>query len=702
MLDHWGKWVWLLRALPSHATHHLTGIVLPPHERQLLRLYFSNYAENDIVASRGTSKSFCLCSMAPALDIALYSRRRDLVVSASGFRGGKLLFEDIKRLINGELNSQKLPGPFLSNSSRNGKKVVRQEPDRWVVDWATYSLLTTVPTNNDDTLRGIRARRIVIDERNTFDGVVVQQVIRPMANVMTEFDRIVSAEEDSAIFQVGTIDYTFRDWWKEIDQKKRLMEREYEAMQALTGGEKQKYEKLMAENDNELASASFALFRVDYTDLLIPEEVDAYDGSRYRVRYPLPPHLTREDRCAWDDREERFLWYSYPVNKKLLEAPLRDGTMDEDLWRAEQRNVFITASGNVYSDELVRQASEKPIYGAGEIPGYDQGKSLEDQTKQGLEQYEFFPPVLYSCGDPCVLGVDVARVKDESSFVVFRLGELAEGKFDWTGKTLDKELRPCYGKTSWNSVIWAESWPRMTAHEVAEKIRDLRRRFNLINTSAKEEGYGGLGMDGRGGGQAVRDELSKPSAPVLSNGLPDPNWKEPTRIYDPTDEMFLHYQALDDEGGKYWSGLRLLTPSNAENWEWTRYTKAAMEQEKLFIGYWQSPSTWAAEKGITERGEDYFKWLIGYNGIAKLKKQLVKLQIEWTAGGAIKVHMPGAKGTEDALKDLYSAFIYGWQVARQHLLNTKEAPRVPQVDPVLVSIGSDSGRRLSNISWSIV
>ena len=138
-INQWGKWIWLLRSLPAHAAHYLTGIILPPHERQLLRLYFSGYGENDIVASRGTSKSFCLCSLAPPLDIALYSRRRDLVVSASGFRGGKLLFEDIKRLVNGELSDQRLPGPYLANSSRNGKKVVRQEPDRWIVDWASFS-----------------------------------------------------------------------------------------------------------------------------------------------------------------------------------------------------------------------------------------------------------------------------------------------------------------------------------------------------------------------------------------------------------------------------------------------------------------------------------------------------------------------------------------------------------------------------------
>jgi hypothetical protein len=704
LIEHFGRWLWVMRFMPWHAAHWLGGIVLPPHERHWLRTYFGGYKENNILASRGTSKSFTHASLAAPLDIALHKDRSVLLVSASGFRGGKLLMEDAKALIQGELRSQRLPGPFLAKSARN-PKVIRQEPDRWILEWSTHSKYTTIPTHNEDTIRGVRARRVIVDERNTFSGEVVQKVIRPTMNVQGDFLKIASSEDANAIFQVSTIDYTFRDWYKEIANSRSLAKREYASMKALVGQDWGTYNNLMNENDGELREASSSLTRFDYTDLIIETEIDARDGKRYQIEYPLPPGLEPDDIRKWDERDRCHFWYTYPVDKKGLEEPWRNNTMDEELWRAEQRNVFITASGNVYPDELVRSASELPIYEAGEIPNYD--LNVSEEEREHLDQFEFFPPVMDKCGDPCVLGMDYARERDDSAFIVIRLGPMATGKFDPFGKTLDEHGRPCYGETTWSSVIWAESWGKMTHYQAAEKIRELRARYNIINTSHLPEGYGGIGMDGRGGGLGVRDELSKPSAPVMANGLSDPMWQEPDKIYDPQDDSYMHYAAFEDPV-KYWSGLRLLTPSNAENWEWTRYTKAAMENKSLYIGRYQDPSTWSTEKGlVNSRGgaskgdKEFLIWLAGYTGVLKLKNQLVRLQIEYTPTGNIRVMMPGTKGTEDGKKDLYSAFIYAWQVARMHLVNaTKRDVPAPMVQPVMLKLGSDNtSNSIHRIGW---
>jgi hypothetical protein len=698
-----GKWIWIMRNKPWHAARVLAGIVLPPHERFLIRTYFAGYKENNIMCSRGTSKSFTIASLCTALDAMLFKNHDMLVVSASGFRGGKLLFEDTKRLVRGELRSQKLLAPFMRRAA--GDKVIRQEPDRWVIDWKSHSKQTTVPTKDEDTLRGIRAIRAVVDERNTFDGEVVQKVIRPMMNVGTEFEKIASARDDNAIFQVSTIDYTFRDWFKEINHAKELAKREYDAMQALQGQDWNTYDKLMSENKGELRVSSNVLIRFDYTDLMIPTLVEDEEGKRYEVHYPLNPGLKASDIVKWDERDGCHYWYTYPVAKQQLEEPLLNGTQDEEIWLAEQRNVPIQSSGSVYPEDLIRAASEVPIYHPGEIPNYDLGKSDED--RKTLEAMEFYAPVMTHCGDYCVLGVDYARERDETAFIVFRLGPLSPGKFDPLGKIKDGDGRPCYGQTPWSSLIWAESWPKMTHRDAAAKIRELRKRYNIINTSESPEGFGGIGMDGRGGGLGVRDELSRPT-PDVENGQPKP-WPggvEPVKVYDPTDENYEHYAAYNDPA-TYWSGLRLLTPSNAENWEWTRYTKAAMESQQLYIGYWVDPSTWAAEKGLTssrggrEKGNDqYGLWLSGYTGIQKLKKQLIRLQVEMTASGNPKVTMPGSNGTEDGKKDLYSAFIYGWHVARQHLVNaTKREIEPPYIPPVAVIIGQDNPHSLGRMGW---
>jgi hypothetical protein len=561
-------------------------------------------------------------------------------------------------------------------NSADSNKIIRQEPDRWIIKWASNSQNMTVPSNNPDAMRGIRARKAVIDERNFFDGEgqVVQTIIRPMLNVGGDFLRIASAESANAIFQISTIDYTFRDWWKEIDAMRRTAKREYDAMRAMEAGDWDTFDRMMSENKNELQTASFSISRVDYTDLLIPEVLeDPTDGTTYAVNYPLPPGLERHDLLKWDDRDSCNYWYTYPVDKKSLEEPLLNGTMDEDLWLAEQRNVFIEASGAVYTDKLVKQASEQPIYAKGEIP------NAPDRAE------EFFPPVLLSCGDPCVAGIDYARERDDFAIVVIRLGPLAEGKFNPDGWR-DAQGRLCYGNTPWSSVIWAESWPHTMASTAGDRIRLLRERFNIINDP---EGYGGMDMDFRGGGSAVRDDLANPKPPVI-NGVPDPSWVEPVKIYDPTDESYAHYAAFDSDD--YWSGLRLVTPSNQENWEWTRSTKAGMEQKHLYIGYWEAPSTWAAKKGIqTTTGQkdqdsnEYLQWIVGYNAIKKLKNQLVRLQTRMTPSGLIQVYMPGAKGSEEGKKDLYSAFIYGWHAAREHLVAaTKRTEDTPMVAPVIV------------------
>lgn len=686
-----GRRLWFLRQFPSHAARLLTGSQLPSHERYLIDLYLRNdYRENNIVASRGTSKTFVLGSFSTALDTLLHKSFDTLVVSASGFRGGKMIFEDSKRMVNGELRDQRIPGPYLKNAAET-QKVIKQEPDRWIIKWASTSQMMTVPSNNPEAMRGIRARKTVVDERNTFDGTVVQTVIRFMMNVGGAFEKIASDTTMNSIYQIGTIDYTFRDWWKEIDNARRLAKREYEAMQALEQQDWEQYDRLMAENKNELGTASFQYVRFDYTDLLIPKDLeDAETGERYEIRYPMPGHLVEADLLKFDDRENRYLWYTYPADKKGLEEPMLNGTMDEDLWLAENRNVFIEAAGAVYPDALVRKASEVSIYSQGQVPG------AEDDE-------EFFPPVMDRCGDPCVVGYDYAREKDDFATVVIRLGPCSDRKFDHKGEQKDKDGRPCYGKTPWSSVIWAETLNHVTAAQAADCIRDLRSRYNIINTTEMENGFGGMGLDFRGGGSAVRDELANPKPRILDTGVPDPNWKAPVRIYDPEDESYQHFSAFDDPA-KYWSGLRLLTPTNADNWEWTRYTKASMEQSLLFIGYWEAPSTWASKKGIvTMTGQrdqtdtEYTKWLTGYTGIKKLKNQLVRLQTEMTPSGLLKVVMPG-RGTEEGKKDLYSAFIYAWYMARQHIVNaTKEDNLPPEVAPTLVSMG---GKQRYRINWS--
>ena len=688
LIEEYGKKLWLMRTAPSHAAHWLAGVFLPPHERFWLSLVFSNYKENNLIGSRGTSKSFSVASLSFPLYDALHKNSTSLIVSASGFRGGKLLFEDIDRLFKGELRSQRPEAEFLLKTveSSTSGKVVRRQPDMWMVKQKSLGTTMTVPTNKADSMRGIRANNAVVDERNTFEGEIVQKVIRPMLNVGSDFRKTAKGGDRNKIFQVSTIDYTFRDWHVEIITQRQLAEREYEAQRARKDKDWDKYEELMDMDKGSLRQSSFSLSRFDYTDLIIPKTFAGLDGNNYELNYPRPPGIEESDVLVWDARDKVHYYYLYPVDKAQLEGPFLDGTADEDLWLAEQRNVFISASGNVYPHELIVKAADRPIYSGGKVPGIP---TYED---------DFYPPVLHQCGDPCVVGIDYARESDELGVVVIRLGPLAKGELDPSLTTVDAQGRILVGNTSWSNVIWAESHKKLTAIKAAEVIRSVMERYNIVLDPMVA---GGMGMDKFGGGSAVRDELAIPKPPMIS-GHPDPTWTPPVIIYDPKDDDYKHFAFMEDP--KYWGGLELIHPNNQFNLESTMASKAMLQKQHLYIGYYEAPSKWAANYGLLNAMGSvdtsnplYYQILTGYQGINRLKAQLVRVQSKVSDASMIRFYVPGKKredaegNTDIGRKDLYSAFIYACYMARQHLVGmTKDnAVKAPDALPQMVKIGGD-------------
>jgi hypothetical protein len=683
LLKSYGKWAWVLRTQPAHAAHWILGIELPPHERNWLRLYFSTYKENNVVASRGTSKSFTHSSLAAPLKAMLRKNRMILSVSAAGFRGGKLLMDDSERMLRGQLKSQYLPGPFAETSISH-KSIIKRDVDRWTMPFRSHSYVMTIPTNNADNMLGVRANEAIVDERNTFPGVVVQKNIRPWMNVGADFKRTNTAGDANQIFQIGTIDYTIRDWYPELEVQRKLARREYDAQMALAVGDHKEYTRLMDLDSSALKTWSGSYTRVDYTDLIIPTQIDDEEGRTFRVQYPLPPDMKQEEVTRWDETDQQHLIYTYPTDKEGLEAPRLNGTMDAAIWKAEQRNCFIEAAGNVYNLDLIRKVALSPVYRQGQLSKFP---NLED----------FFAPILYTCGDPCVVGIDYARESDFFAIVVIRLGELAKGDFD-PDMPLDRDGRARLGKTTWNSVIWAEAHQKWTAPEAGDRIREIYSRYNIVRKFTAGEWVRGMGMDKGGGGTAVRDELAQPRVNLLSNGEPDPDWEMPIRIFDPEDDSYAHFAAIDSSQ-QYWGGLELLKPTNQDNIDWTMTSRGLMQANKIYLGYFLPPSLWAAREGIVNpRGEPdrshplYTQWETGYNGVRRLREQLERLQRKVTDTGVTRFTMPGDRTKEEGKKDLYSAFIYACHMANQHLADsTRRAPRIPLAEPIAVQISRAGG-----------
>jgi hypothetical protein len=688
LLDQYGRILFFLRRFPNHAVHYLSGIALPPHERLWLSTMFDGYRINNRVASRGTSKSFVHGSVGMPFYGLLTKDVKAVLLSASGFRGGQLLFDDAERFFLGTLRDQESPGPFLA-SSVDGANIVKRMPSKWSIHLSSQSMMLTVPTNNPEKLRGIRSNFLVSDEHNFVRGSDFEAVVNPMMNVGGSFRRTSTAGDDSQIFKVSTIDYTHRDWYKELEAARRLALREYEAQQALARGEVAEYERLMETENGALRTGSESYSRLDYTDLLIPTEITCLDGHAYSVNYPLTSDLSAEDVVKFDEREQRHLIYTYPVNKAFLEKPLFDGTGDREIWLAENRNQFIAAAGNVFPWDLIQKTAERPVISLKAGSGDDE--VLED----------LFAPVMYSCGDPCILGADYARESDHAALVVIRLGSLAEGKFqpwllrDIASAPTDAHGRPLLGHTPWNSVVWAEAHVKMEDWEFAARIRSMRERYNLYSMDEVRA----IAMDKMGGGVGVRDELAQPGPRPDAQGRIDPEWVAPVRIFDPEDGDYAHFAAnAMDEPDRFWGGLELIKPTSQGNADMVYGARALMQQRKLYIGYAKRDTVWAKELGlITASGlpdtasPDYHRWAVGYLGVARLAKQLAKVQSKVAENGGRRFFIPGDKTSAENKKDLFSAFIYASYLARKHLVSktkTEDPTDVADIAPIAVSMPS--------------
>jgi len=639
----YGKYISFLRRHPTHSVRLLYGIMIPPHESYMLETGWINYRENTLVCSRGTSKTFTIGSVFPQVKATLFGGISTLVASASRFRGGKNVLKDSERLVRGQLKSQKLPGEWVKSAS-SSSRVIKREPDMWTIDMKTNSSVFTIPTNNDESVLGLRANILVIDERNTFDGLAIQKTYLPFLNVGTDFENPALGSEGNQVFYIGTIDYTYRDWYPQITSVRRIAEIEYQVQQAMMDSDWEAYDKLKSEHHITLSSFSAAFTRYDYTDLLIPTII-----GNYKVHYP---GAQKDKSMKWDVRDNKEYIYTYPVNKKQLEDPLDQGLVDFETWAAEQRNVFIEAAGSVYSPKLIERAIG-PIY------------TIEEERSRGWymdkEGRRYMPPVLYESTDPCFLGVDVARTSDFSAFVVIRLGY---GDASFFKDSQSYNLKKHAGVGTWSNVIWAEQHQKMTIKEISDTVRALRRRYNIITV----RGVPGIAMDARGGGTNIRDELANPVPEKLDTGEIDANWKSPQKIYDPVDEEYKHL-ATDENN---WGGLELLWTSDQSNQELVGFSRAQLEASRLYIGQYLHPML---------RNDPDNKLAIGYRGVQTLKNQLLRIQAIPTASGkSIRYQVPGDPKKLENKKDMFSAFLYACHCLRKY--NIEYMEKTVNMEPI--------------------
>lgn len=656
------------REHPDLAVMATSGVVLPVHQRRLLYTMHRGAPSNVVVASRGTSKSSVSCVLYPSYRLLCYPKTTAVTLSATGFRGGQLIFNDTDRWMRGGWDSQRRVPAFYLAAMRGGG--INRSQNYWSYRFDNHSQNLTLPTKDPDSIRGVRANLLFVDEANTTDLELLDKVVLPFLNVRGDFEHGGRYALQNQVYYTTTIDYSWRPFSKRIAEAKAGIARDRQAVEASRLGDWKRYDELKQDG---LFQHTYTQF--DYTDVLIRSELVNRRGKRFRVHWPEANHPAYEDPqgIPFLERGEDgtmlrrgspvVYHQTYPVDKDTLELSLLSGTVDEASWLSEQRNIVDETAGDVYAQRLVDQAAQ-----VGEFVAVDY-RALPERWRKAHqeEQLDYRTPVLWRSSDPCVLGVDYAPRGDMCAFVVIRIGPLAKGVFD-------PETHE--GETPWSNVVWAEQHRRMSHHDVAQKIRHLLERYNVVwfndpYVTDPAQICRGIGLDMYGGGEGVRDALCfiNDDQPPLGQ----------FRIYDPLDnDERLRAFAADTAARPMLDAIR---PSDGLNDRLVEFTVGQMQQGLLYLPHYLPKS--ARPQGARELN-------VGYEAARMLDHQLRKLRQRPTKNFR-SFYMDGDTHKDVNKKDLWAAFIYAAKQLRAHLIRKARLDNAPP--PMAARILQINGRR---------
>jgi hypothetical protein len=661
----WRQW-------PDITLRSLSGIFIPPHQRLMLYAMHLSAPSTVFVCSRGTSKSAVVDVLGAVYRGLFFPKRKGVTLSAGGFRGGQLLYNDAEKWIQGAWADQESGLEFIRRSVVYEKIILRQQ-NFWQIDLTSASSLMTVPTNDPEKIRGIRGHDLYIDEANFTDFELMDKVALSFLNVLGDFKTGGENAASNCVFYTTTIDYGWRDFQRTATAAYDGMARDLSALEARRAGDIEAFDAL---NKKGLLQTMYVSF--DYTDTLVRRHVLTRDGRKLEVTWPDKTRRFRRDprgipftrrgtkgRMRMEARPMEII-STYPINRNV-EDKLLSGETPEAIWLSEQRNVVDTSTGDVYPHFVVDAAACK---------GARYAISREDCGPEWAKKYpdteiHYAPTVMWSCPDPCVLGVDYAPgSRDFSALVVMRVGPCAEGEFNpITG----------LGKTPWSNVVWAEQH-RMTSHaDVAAKIWELSDRYNLAFHHDPYETdtwklCRAIGLDMRGGGSGVRDELIHLNRELLA--------PEEYRIYDPLDaDERVQAFATDPRARPM---LDAIYPTDQLNDRLVEFTLSQMTQKLLYL-----------PKDIPESERPFdVKLDVGFGGAKILAHQLRALQQKPTKNFRT-FYMKGDVEQSGNKKDLWAAYIYAAKQMRAHTIRQRMIEDTPPpIGAVVTRVGGGTnGRR---------
>lgn len=500
------RMMWWLNRHPVHRVYLLYGVTLAPHQRICFRESLS--ARNVIFKlSRGMSKSFMDGLI--LVDTATMIKGATQIVLTSGFRGGKIIIQEYcERIILGTLDGQvqknyvlRSLDSYKKTPRSNVTRIIRRDPDLWKILWSHGSNVQTGPLGKDvsrtSSLRGVRANKtIILDESADIPEDLYTSVIIPFGRVAINPVLGIKQKPDSrrklTKIESGTVRYDWQRYTREIEI----------TLKNMLAGDK-----------------GFIVLEFNYEDSFhLINNKQSVEGARN-----LREELKRKN-----------LVPTYMLNLESIQDEIDNPETPQEEFLAENKNIVIEALGTEFSTELMLSVVGQEI-----DPAYvDDGDSDEDSIYYNPNKFDRWLRPLTTCNDPCVLGIDPARERDDAAFVLIRIGS----------------LRKC--EAPFNDVINAKTFHKAEFSVLRDVVYDYYlARFPNIRLIVMDQGGGGL---------AVRDLLWRPTIP---GALP---------IFDPSDEY------TPEEVRDFGLGILRMSQATPEtNTFRANYAKAQLQSSKL-------------------------------------------------------------------------------------------------------------------------
>ncbi len=410
------------------AAKDILGLTLAPHHRIVLRDWSKGKHYNIFLASRGQGKTV-LCAIYFVLMAILYAKHKLMVVGGQGFRGAKFLLLEMEKVILGRLSGQDTVG-YARACLQDTRRTINRDPSFWSITFSNGSVVYGVPIGNDgQTIRGLRSFAIAQDEAFLLPSHMVQAVLEPMLNVL--FDP-TKAKEDQPIksqsLKFSTIDYTYRDFYKEYEHYRSILEQG----------------KLIQHDGNAIDPNDISLFEFNFEDSFYKE------GDKVTT--------------LWGTDFQR-----------ILEKKDNPNT-DKEVWWAENKNIPMDVSGGYFPIETIEECSNVLL----DIKNDTFPEALDNCSGQCILGIDTAPAKANTAFVVIKAGQLNSNDRDVSKCQIANAGQpcimLGKGK-------------SCIYR-GYNALIYAFEANKMDQKKRVQKIYELLDRYNIIAIAMDARGGG--------------------------------------------------------------------------------------------------------------------------------------------------------------------------------------------------------------------